>query len=52
MFKRTPHSIIYSLHKAILKGNDFFIAYMRDYHSEINFNSLIFLDTALLQEAL
>ena len=50
--KKSTHSLIYSLHKAILKGYDFFIAYMRDYHAEINFNELIFLDTPLLQEAL
>ena len=35
-----------------MKRYDFFIAYMRDYNSDINFNGLIFLDTPLLQEAL
>ena len=38
MHKNTTHSLVYSLHKAIMKGYDFFIAYMRDYHSNINFN--------------
>lgn len=50
--RKTKHSLTYFMHKAIVKGYDFFITYLRDYHSHINFNECIFLGVPLLQLAL